>query len=227
VYSERKNIISKTFILNEKQKNIEFTGVWIPKEIWEMQDLSITEKCMLSLIHSFNVKGNEFNATNRWLASFFGLNQKYVSEILNTLSRKNRIGIQIFRDTLSRNIRKRVCSFIWTGIQKKPEVYNKENNKEEITKFITNPDFAPIVTEWLEYKKSKGQTYKNLQSVKKLLNQLVEFSGGDARTAQKIINASIANNYAGIFPIDNKSKNGKLQSGQILQDENYVQKVNF
>jgi len=114
-------------------------------KIWEMQDLSLTEKCMLSLIYSFNINGKEFNATNRWLANFFGLKQKYVSEILNNLSRKNRIGIQIFRDTPSRNIGKRVSSFIGIPIQKKPEVYNKVYNNKYITEsdIIKKEKFEP------------------------------------------------------------------------------------
>jgi hypothetical protein len=204
--------------VEEKQKNIEFAGLWIPRNIWEMQDLNLIEKCFLAVIHSLNSNDKECIASNKWFAEFFGITRKHASRVINSLAAKQKISVCKIADTLrkiadtpSAKLQNPPPQKCGTPLRKNADHIIKKNNIEEITKFITNPDFAPIVTEWLEYKKSKGQTYKNLQSVKKLLNQLVEFSGGDARTAQKIIDKSIANNWAGIFPPDKRKINGNEQ----------------
>src|SRR5690554_503113 len=81
----------------DSEKN-EFTGLWIPKEIWEMEDLNITEKCFMAVIYSFQNNGKECSASNAWFAKKFGISKKHASQILSNLSRKKRIGIQIYRD---------------------------------------------------------------------------------------------------------------------------------
>ena len=59
---------------------------------------------------------------------------------------------------------------------------------------------------WLEYKRSRNQSYKSDLSVKKFLTMLRNLSGGDAATAQRIIDKSIANNWAGIFELKDEGR---------------------
>ena len=160
------------------------------------------------MIYSFEINGKECNATNSWFAKFFGMNKKYASEVLNSLSRKNRIGIQLYRDRVSRNIRKRVCRIIGIPIQKKPEGTYKGHNKESYIKsYIKDEKFFPVITDWLNYKKDKNQNYKSDQSIKKMIDKLSEYSEGNPETAREIIDLSIQNNWDGFFK--QKDKNGK------------------
>lgn len=87
-----------------------------------------------------------------------------------------------------------------------PTLYpNKTQRFEELDISFANDDFKPLLHEWLEYKKSKGQRYKTGKSLKKFYEILVKYAEGNVGAAQEIISRSIANNYAGIFPL----KNGK------------------
>lgn len=69
-----------------------------------------------------------------------------------------------------------------------------------------------VIAKWLEYKKEKRQTYKprGLEAFKK---RLMGLSGGDPVIANAIVEQSMANNYAGVFPLkNNNNANGKQQS---------------
>ncbi len=109
----------------EKDDIAEFKGIWIPREVWEMKDLNLTEKTFLSIIISFSANGQECIASNSWFAKFFGITKKRASVILNNLSRKKRIGIHIKRDRVSSEILSRVCIPIGIGIPEKKEVIKK------------------------------------------------------------------------------------------------------
>jgi hypothetical protein len=127
----------------------DFKGLWIPREIWEMKNLNITEKCFMSVIYNFQNNGKECSASNAWFANLFGISKKHASQILNTLSRKKRIGIQIYRDRVSGNIRKRVSRIIGIPIPKKTEGtyidYKKKYIKKSDRKEFIAPDFSEIL----------------------------------------------------------------------------------
>jgi len=58
------------------------------------------------------------------------------------------------------------------------------------------PERQLILKEWLEYKKSKNQSYTKV-GLKKLISTIEEFSNIELKTA---LDSSISNNYAGLFP---------------------------
>lgn len=58
-----------------------------------------------------------------------------------------------------------------------------------------------LMGQWLDYKASRRESYKSESGAAKCLTMLRNMSGNDPRTAQSIIDRSIACNYAGIFPL--------------------------
>ncbi len=92
----------------------------------------------------------------------------------------------------------------------KKEGVGEEKNKRKRarppidTGFIEAP-FREVMDKWLEYKRARGQTYKSETSIKTCYKKLLEMSGGDPVKAEAIVENSIANNYAGIFPLKNTS----------------------
>lgn len=64
---------------------------------------------------------------------------------------------------------------------------------------ILGNDFLPIVSDWITYKRERGESYKGKQGLTAFCNRLQKFSGGDPETARRIVGNSMANNYAGIF----------------------------
>lgn len=71
-----------------------------------------------------------------------------------------------------------------------------------------------VIIKWLEYKKEKRQTYKprGLEAFKK---RLMGLSGGDPVIANAIVEQSMANNYAGVFPLKNNNNANGRQSNII------------
>ena len=71
-----------------------------------------------------------------------------------------------------------------------------------------------VIRKWLEYKKEKRQAYKprGLEAFKK---RLMELSGGDPVIANAIVEQSMANNYAGVFPLKNNNNANGRQSNII------------
>lgn len=90
------------------------------------------------------------------------------------------------------------------------------NNKEYIRKSdelpgYVSPDFAPIMKEWLEYKKERGQAYK-ARGLKACYTKLLTLSGSDTTRARAIIEQSMSNNYSGLFKLKNDNDNNYFRS---------------
>ena len=88
-------------------------------------------------------------------------------------------------------------------------IKEKINKKEKAQNpsFVA-PEFEEVFALWLEYKSQRRETYKSDLSMKTFYNKLVRLSGGDPTTAKAIIEQSMANNWAGIFPLKDDNANG-------------------
>ena len=68
-----------------------------------------------------------------------------------------------------------------------------------------DPLFEEPLQSWLQYKKSRQQSYKSIESIEICYNNLIELSGNNPVFARKIVNQSIANNWAGLFPLNSRN----------------------
>ena len=82
---------------------------------------------------------------------------------------------------------------------------NKQN-KSELDMSIVAPNMIEPVETWLAYKKEKAQSYKPT-GFKTFYKKLCELSGNNPQVAMAIIEQSMQNNYAGIFPLRNNNNN--------------------
>ena len=64
--------------------------------------------------------------------------------------------------------------------------------------------------EWFAYKKERKESYKSERSKKAFITSLRNLSGNNANLARKIIEQSMANNWAGIFELKNISAQQKV-----------------
>lgn len=113
-----------------------------------------------------------------------------------------------------------VDTLIYTQIdgQVDTQVYtNKENKEDKESKEVKNmkeksekekfniekfgDGWAELVGEWLAYKVSRRQSYKSQASVDILFKKLQNLSNGDLAKARMIMEQSIGNNWAGLFPL--------------------------
>ena len=96
----------------------------------------------------------------------------------------------------------------------KEEIKKEEIKKEEKKKFsfdFSNFDenFIEHVNSWLEYKKERKEPYKSQKGLNAFYNKLLDYSKNDPDTAKKIIEQSMANNWAGIFELKEAQQKNK------------------
>lgn len=77
---------------------------------------------------------------------------------------------------------------------------DKDNNKKIVFDFV-NPEYKEAFETWIEYKKARNEKYKNQKSLEACYNKLIKLSSGNPVAALEIINNSMANNWAGLFPL--------------------------
>lgn len=92
-----------------------------------------------------------------------------------------------------------------------------KKKKTTLDMSIVRADMQPLVEKWLRYKREKGQSYKPT-GFSTFVNKLMKLSGGNVETAKQIIEESIANNWAGIFPLKNNA--ARMPIGFVQTDNN-------
>ena len=103
------------------------------------------------------------------------------------------------------------------SINKKEKRGMGKKEKEDEILIDVPEDFQPIVRDWLEYKKSRKESYKSQQSIRAFTNKLLKLSAGNPETAKQIIEQSLANNWAGIFELKDNDNTSK-KNNSISQD---------
>ena len=99
-----------------------FKGIWIPKEIWLTDELSLQEKVVLVEIDSLDDEEKGCYASNKYFAEFFKLSNGRVSQIIKQLQQKGYIDIKYNyqgKEITERLIRVKRPPY--------PEVFNKLN----------------------------------------------------------------------------------------------------
>ena len=105
---------------------------------------------------------------------------------------------------------------------------------EEWLEGIDEP-WRNIMHQWLEYKAARKEGYKTEVGAKKCLTMLRNLSSGNADLAQRIIDQSMANNWAGLFALrENQSPghppNGRQYGqriGQIIQSDDEAKRQRY
>lgn len=93
----------------------------------------------------------------------------------------------------------------------KPKKEPKKSKSDVVDlSFIEDQEYVKLIKKWLSYKKTKGQAYKDIESIKLLYENLHELSSGKIENATVIVNKSMSNNWSGIFPL----KDGDLKKYQ-------------
>lgn len=81
----------------------DFKGVWIPKEIWLSDKLSLIEKVLFVEIHSLDNERGCF-ASNRHFSEFFAISERRITKHIASLKQKGFITLTM-RDHNQRTIR--------------------------------------------------------------------------------------------------------------------------
>lgn len=108
------------------------------------------------------------------------------------------------------------------------EIKEKEDNKLSSKKKVNNQDvlaqydindvpseFVDVVRDWCQYKRERKERYKTQSSFMAMVKRLIKLSSNNVDKAKEIIEQSIANNYAGLFELKQRSNNNPI--GFILE----------
>ena len=137
----------------------DFKGVWIPKEIWLSNELTMQEKVFLAEINSLDNENGCF-ASNQYFAEFFGLSVSRTRNIIYSLIEKGLVKSTIFYKKGTKQIEKRVlkiCSIpLWNksstpyGRNVPYPMAEKFLDINTINNTINNKDINPKVAEGLK-----------------------------------------------------------------------------
>jgi len=81
-------------MLNMEKPARDFKGIWIPKDIWLSEELSLIEKVLFVEIHSLDNERGCF-ASNKYFAEFFGLHPRRIAEHIAALKEKGFVTVTI------------------------------------------------------------------------------------------------------------------------------------
>ena len=75
-----------------------FKGLWIPREIWLDQTMTLLEKCVLAEIDSLAVNSRRCcTASNRYLATFFQVTDRHIKRPIAALAKRGLLRIELIR----------------------------------------------------------------------------------------------------------------------------------
>ena len=120
----------------------DFKGIWIPKEIWLNEDLSIMEKLFLIEIDSLDNEEGCY-ASNEHFSNFFGLSKNRCTEIIKSLEKKGLISIELQREPGKKNISKRIIRVLDKSNRGYSE--NREENNTLSNNTIDNNIYSQII----------------------------------------------------------------------------------
>jgi len=198
--------------------NRDFKGIWIPKEIWLSENLSIMEKLLLVEISSLDNKDGCF-AGNGYFSEFFGLSKTRISVIINSLVSKEYITSTLLYKEGTKQILKRVLKVSRGGYTSKliepikekfidnntvnNTISNTINKPKEVDKYFDNIEIDNLFKEFLLLRISLKA--KNTDRAVKLI--LKKLNGLDTETKIAMLEQSIENSWKSVFPIKKQFNN--------------------
>jgi hypothetical protein len=72
----------------------DFKGIWIPKEVWLSEQLTLMEKVLFVEIHSLDNERGCF-ASNRYFADFFGISDRQIRNVILGLKTKGFVTVTV------------------------------------------------------------------------------------------------------------------------------------
>jgi hypothetical protein len=79
---------------NMERPQRDFKGIWIPKEIWLSDQLSLIEKVLFVEIHSLDNERGCF-ASNKYFADFFGIHERRIRAHIGVLKTKGFVYVTV------------------------------------------------------------------------------------------------------------------------------------
>jgi hypothetical protein len=95
-------------------------------------------------------------------------------------------------------------------------VKEKKSLKHDFDYSFVTPEWLPLFTEWVNYKKSRNEMYKTQDSLKACYRNLLKLSNSDLNKGREVIDQATGNNWAGLFPLKEGTKTEEHQILKII-----------
>jgi len=212
--------------------DLKFTGLWMPKEVFQSSTLTLTEKVCFSLIDALDGDDGCW-ASNAYLQNCLTIEKRQMQNILSKLIEQGLVvreytpvGRRILRTVQSNALRDAVhCTPPMQSIALPPcnplHPYNKEDNKDDIKKIkglvewpdypFESDEFRTAWNSWVDYRKEikKKLTFS---TVDRLFKEMKKW--GEAKAIISI-DLSIQNGWQGLF------EPARSESGKTLTNDDH------
>lgn len=183
-----------------------FKGIWIPKEIWITDELSLQEKVILVEIDSLDDEDKGCYASNKYFADFFKLTNGRVSQIIKQLQQKGYLEIKYNykgKEITERLIRVKRPPY--------PQVFNKLNT------YLENDDRGIKFSKegYLENAKDNNIDTNNINNNNKEINKERK---EDIELVIRALNITLRANYKYTSQNTIKHINARFEEGYTLDD---------
>jgi len=205
----------------------EFTGVWIPKAIYQDDKLSPTDKLILADIFNLCCEGGDYFKTNETIAKEVNISIPSVSRTIKKLTKLKYIRCEF-------NGRSRLIKLISTLIKliKQPNqidkaasskrldsIHNSNQKKKHISieRPFKSKQFDEMWDIWIDERKQQKRKKYTERGEQAALHNLQKISNNNETTAIEIIKQSITQGWAGLFAIKKGAKRNGLNVEQALK----------
>ena len=189
----------------------QFTGVWIPKVIYQDQKLTPTDKLILADIFNLCADNGEYFKTNETISNEINISIPSVSRSIKKLTNLNYVKCEF-------NGRARLIKMISTLIKmiKQPNQIDKAASSKRLDSIHNSKQLKKHHSE--DYRQEQhGFKYKSLKSEQLRLKQIAKESNYDEQETIKRIENAIANGWKGIYPIRKEKTRGALNAREAIE----------
>lgn len=161
----------------------QFKGIWIPKEIWLSDSLTLQEKVILVEIDSLQTEERGCYASNRYFGKFFNLTTQRVSQIIKNLEKKGYLKVDyitkdkqiIERQLRTQNLPQGVSNIFEGGIKYSLGGYQENFKDNNINKNnINNNKYIVEILDYLNEKTNSKYKSKTKSTISKINARLRE-----------------------------------------------------
>lgn len=205
----------------------EFTGVWIPKAIYQDDKLSPTDKLILADIYNLCSEGGDYFKTNETIAKEVNISIPSVSRSIKKLTKLKYLKCEF-------NGRSRLIKLISTLIKmiKQPNqidkaassnrldsIHKSKQKKKHISieRPFKSKQFDEMWDIWIDERKQQKRKKYTERGEQAALHNLQKISNNNETTAIEIIQQSITQGWAGLFTIKTGAKRNELNAKQALE----------
>jgi DnaD/phage-associated family protein len=202
-------------------------GIWIPIEIWESDELRITEKVLLAEVKSFENKKEACFASNKHFADFLGLKPSSVANMIGDLVKRGFLNRKIKYKNGTKQIERR---YLRVTNKYYPVYEGSSKNEDPLHSNVNTPSYLSDPPLHSNVKGTNTRTTKQITNV--VVNKRNAFTVFE-QSGFGLLSGTIINNI-NIWIDDFKDKGSTEQEADELvslaltkADENGVRRWNY